>query len=147
MGPNDWSSCSLSATDVHVIRHVIDPTVDAGSGAVVTTFQEARGDGTQWTYPSASPPTVASPSNSGVALVSGTDPSRGMLLAAIGTDGSIHLSKWTAAGGWTQLPSVSGTAPRKAIAGSGCGSQTPFLYWTEGSSTYSIMGLDVSSLL
>jgi hypothetical protein len=143
MSWDDWSTCRLTDGDVHLLRHVIEPG-DAQN--LVSSFEQARWTGASWTTTSP-PPAIESLSNTGLALVSGTDPTRGFLLATIGTDNAIHIAKWTATGGWSQAATVKRSTPPQAIAGGGCGSPRPYLTWTEGTAAYTIMGLDVSPLL
>ena len=133
MSWDDWSTCRLTDGDVHLLRHVIEP---ADAQNLVGAFEEARWNGASWSIASPPPAAVESPSNGGLALASGPDPTRGFLLATIGTDSAIHIAKWTATGGWSQVATVKRSTPPRAIASGGCGSPRPYFLWTEGTSTY-----------
>jgi hypothetical protein len=125
----------------------VPPSADADA-------PERRFDGHAWGNIDA-PPAASSVSNTGVVLLSGTDPAKGMLLVSIDSlDGHLDLGKWTAAGGWAsamQIPAPSSNV-RLSLAGSGCGSIRPTIFWTERASAaqpgvYSVMGADLASLL
>jgi hypothetical protein len=91
---------------------------------------------------------LRSVSNSGVVLLSDENPADGMLLVALGADNSIQISKWTKTAGWGALPSIiPGSAQRQSLAGTGCGSKRPAIFWTEGVGPYAIMSADLSSFL
>lgn len=140
---DDWTLCRLTDQSVHLIRHVsMAPT----PATMLSMFQEQVYDGNAWAQGGV-PPMVASASNTGVVLVSDENPADGMLLATIATDNSIHISKWTASGGWTALTTIPGSAQRQSLAGTGCGSRHPALFWTEGTGPYTLMQSDVSALL
>jgi hypothetical protein len=140
MSYDDWGACRLSDTDIHVVRHVI-------SGGSVQAFQEVRWNGTQWTTVASPPSAVQGASNTGVALVSGPDPSRGMLLVVIGGDKALHIARWTSTAGWANVATLPGSVSRQSLAGSGCGSPRPTVFWTEGTNPYAILGADLSGLL
>ena len=144
----DWALCRLSDTEVHAIRHVYP-----GTGAAVTTtsaFQAQRYDGTAWVNESLPTPS-SSDFNTGMAIVSGPDSSKGMVLATIHTGGkAIDLQQWSSTlAGWMALASIPRTNAITALTGSGCGSARPAFFWTEqtGTSTYAVMSADVSGLL
>jgi len=124
---DDWSACRLADTDIHVVRHVLTST-----GTSVSAFQEDVYNGSTW-QPTSNPPASSNGlSDTGVALVSGTDPTKGMLLVTLGNDYALNVSKWTSAGGWTQAGKLAGgTNVRQSLAGSGCGSVRPAVFWTE----------------
>jgi len=140
MSSDDWAACRLSDGDIHVVRHVLN-------GGAVQSFEEVRWNGSQWLQETA-PPQVRSLSNTGVVLLAGSDPTRGMLLGAIGTDNSIQIAKWTAASGWAAVATLPATTtPRQSLAGTGCAGMAPHIIWTEGMGPYTMMAADVSSLL
>jgi hypothetical protein len=142
MSSDDWSVCALGGSDVHVVRH----TLSMVSGSVVQAFQEAVWDGARWSLVPAAP-SVRALSNTGVALVSGPDPTRGMLLAVLALDNTLNVARWTSAAGWTTVATLPGAVQRQSLAGSGCGSHRPYVFWTEGAGPYAIMGADLSRLL
>jgi hypothetical protein len=146
-GYDDWALCELSPTQIHAVRHL------GNNGVTATSFEQATFDGTSWTTGVAAPTALVSPFNSGVVLLSGTDAGRGMLAAAIGSDGkTVNVAKWSS--GWSPWTSVvTGGALKDSLAGSGCGTPHPMLFWTEYTLTpggteipQTIQGLDVSSL-
>jgi hypothetical protein len=138
MSSDDWALCRLTDADIHLVRHVGSSSVNA--------FEEVRYNGANWqtASPAAS---VHSLSNTGVALLSDADPSHGMLLVTIGVDNALNFSKWTSNGGWTALANFPGSTQRQSLAGSGCGSAHPRVFWTEGTGPYTIMSADLSRLL
>jgi hypothetical protein len=143
---NDWTSCRLTDGNVHVMRHVITSPGNA-SDTSVGPFEEVIYDGTSWAATSP-PPSVTSTTNTGLVLLSDTNPDDGILAAVIGTDNAIHIAKWTSASGWVQLTSLPGSAARNSLAGTGCGSKRPAIFWTEGTAApYEIMAADLSGLL
>ena len=140
---DDWTTCRLTDTSVHVLRHVLAP-----AGSTLSAFQEVVYDGAGWQSTAPAPPAVASLSNTGVVLVSDATPAHGILLATIGTDNAVNLAKWTPGGAWGALKSIPATAPRQSLGGTGCGNDHPAIFWTEGAgSPYAIQRVDVSSLL
>jgi hypothetical protein len=141
MSSDDWTTCRLSDSNIHVVRHTLMP-----SGPIVEAFEEAVWTGAGWSLVPAAPP-VQGTSNTGVALVSGPDPTRGMLLAVLAVDNTLNVARWTSAGGWTKVGSLPGTVQRQSLAGSGCGSRHPYVFWTEGAGPYAIMAADLSGLL
>ncbi|HEY1956987.1 MAG TPA: hypothetical protein VGH28_15315 [Polyangiaceae bacterium] len=141
---DDWATCALSDTDVHVVRHVLDATAKTTS-----QFQHASINGATGSQ-LPDPPSVAGNAATGLALVGGVGATSGMLLATIDTGGVIQIQHWTAAAGWSTAATIpAGAAPRAWIAGSGCGSLHPRIVWAEGSTNgpFTIYGADVSSLL
>jgi hypothetical protein len=152
-GSNDWAACRLTDQEVHLVRHVAAVPPDAAAprpvdAAVVATFQELVFGGVIWQPGSSgAPPAVPSPADTGVVLVSDANPAHGFILATVGTDDSIDMTKWTSAGGWVALPPVPGSAQRQSLAGTGCGSERPALFWVEGTGSYAIMSMDVGALL
>jgi hypothetical protein len=140
---DDWALCRLSDTDVHLVRHVV-----SAGGSALDAFEEARFDGAHWQVQASVPPAARGLSNTGVVLLSDPDPTHGMLLVTIGLDDALDIARWRPATGWTQLPSVPGSAQRQSLAGSGCGNARPRVLWTEGSSApYVIREADLSALL
>jgi hypothetical protein len=103
-------------------------------------------DGTNWNTVAA-PPAVTSATSSGLVVLSSTNPGAGMLAAVIGTDNAIHIARNTGSG-WAQLASIPGATTRQSLAGTGCGSVRPAIFWTEGAGApYQIMVADLSGLL
>jgi hypothetical protein len=124
---NDWTACRLSDTDIHLVRHVLNV-----AGTSNSLFEEDVYNGSTWQPTSTPPPASTSLSDTGVVLVSGTDPTKGMLLVTIGNDYALNVAKWTAAGGWTSVGKLAGNGNgRQSLAGSGCGSTRPTVMWTE----------------
>jgi hypothetical protein len=141
----DWAICRLADDDVQVVRH----TFTGGDAGSASAFGAMRYDGTSWSGESP-PASTASPLNSGLALVSGMDPSKGLVLATVdGSGTSLNLAQWSpSTGSWTTLPSIARAAPIRALAGSGCASMKPAVFWTEGAGpTYQIVAADVSAYL
>jgi len=138
---DDWSACNLGGTNVHVVRHVLGST-DVGE------FEEEIYQGAGWQAAASAPPTSASVSNTGVVLLSNASASNGMLLVTLGIDGSLNLARWTSSG-WSTLGSIAGDGNvRQSLAGSGCGSAHPMLFWTETVGTVNtIESLDLSGYL
>jgi hypothetical protein len=141
-GYDDWALCRFGDTDVHALRHVSNSALD------VSTFEHAGYDGTQWA-PLAAPADVSSPFNGGLVLVSDTTPAHGMLLFVLGADRTtIYAAKWDpAAGSWLEWRAFPGATTKAYLAGSGCGSAHPMLFWSEAGSPQIIAGADVSGFL
>jgi hypothetical protein len=124
-GYNEWALCRLSDSDIHALRHIQYGYV----------FQHAVSDGGDvWVADASAPVSMYSPFNDGLVLVSDADPSHGMLAAIIGDDNvTIYYSLWSAGTGlwsaWQVLPTD--PSQKSWIAGSGCGSASPMLFWTE----------------
>ncbi|HEY2510895.1 MAG TPA: hypothetical protein VGI39_08565 [Polyangiaceae bacterium] len=140
----DWGLCRLSDTEVHAIRHVYP-----GTGTTTSAFQAQRYNGTAWATEGLPVPST-SDFATGLAVVSGLDPSKGMVLATIHAGGkALDLQQWSPAlNGWTALASIPRTNAMTALTGSGCGSARPAFFWTEQTgSTYAVMSADVSGLL
>ncbi len=141
---DDWTTCRRTDTDIHVIRHV------TSTGNDVANFEEVIYNGAAWAQATSPLPTLTSPSNSGVVLLGDGTPGDGILLAAIGTDNTISVYKWTPGTQWTLATTIPGSAAvtRQALAGTGCGASRPVLLWTEGTGApYTVMRADVSAWL
>jgi hypothetical protein len=138
---DEWTACRLTDGNVHLVRHVT-----MSPATTPDIFQEQVYNGASWSQGGV-PPMVSSGSNTGVVLVSGANPANGMLLASIASDNSIQLAKWTSSSGWSALPPIAGSAQRQSLAGTGCGSARAALFWTEGTSPYTLMVADVTALL
>lgn len=147
---DDWSICALSDTDVRLVRHEVSQAVSGGAPPppyTVNAFQDVIYDGSTWN-PVPPAPSVMGESNTGVALLSGTKTSDGILMITIRNDNALHVAKWTAMGGWTTSATIAGSAPRQSLAGSGCRSQRPAIVWTEGGTApFAIKSADLSTLL
>jgi hypothetical protein len=135
---DDWALCRLSDTDLHAIRHVCN------SGGAVNSFEHTAFDGTNWT-PAPVPAPLESPFDSGLVLVS--DAAATAIVAfAIGSDRTtLNAARWDPSmktwSGWRSFP---GTTAKSALAGSGCGSVHPMIFWTEAGTNQTIVGADVS---
>ncbi len=140
---NDWSACRLGASEVHVVRHAI-----LTAPGTVSAFQEAVYDGSSWQTTTSPPAASTSLSNTGVVLLSGVDSSHGMLLVTLGFDGTLNIARWTSAG-WTQAGHIPADAnARQSLAGSGCGSVRPTIFWTETIGPANVIeSADLSSFL
>jgi hypothetical protein len=146
-GSDDWAACRVSDSEIHALRHVVKSGVPTSFDAAITS-----GKGANWTAETA-PPDLASamvPGSSfegtGLVILSDPDPSHGMIAFAIGADGSVSYVPWKQGAwgtSWTQV--VLPLAGRAGLAGSGCGSTRPLLFWTEPGQNQ-IVGMDVTSL-
>ena len=143
---DDWAACVMSDTDVRIVRHVT-----ASAGGDPTTFEEADYNGTAWSISASPPPDVTSGVDTGLVLLNSSASPGTMLVATIDTSGSIEVARSTAAGRWSTNLASTG-AHRQSLSGSGCvQSPRPLIFWTEptatGSSSFKIMGADLTSLL
>jgi hypothetical protein len=141
-GLDDWSLCRIGDTEVHAVRHLTD-----SSFSTATSFQHAIYNGGTWVQQVNAPAGMTSMLNTGTVLVSNS--TLGAVLAmVIGSDNSINAAQW-ANGSWSAWRVVLPAGPlRTALAGSGCGSVHPMVFWTEGQpeagSGQTIIGADVS---
>jgi hypothetical protein len=141
---DDWMMCRLTDTQIYAYRHVLD---QAASPTTATAFQAAMYNGSSWQTESPPAP-LTSPLNQGAVLISDATPSDGMLAFVVGTNGtSIDVAHWTSTGGWSSWSSIPRQGTITGLTGSGCGSATPLLFWTEFTSTFHVMEADVTSLL
>lgn len=140
----DWGLCRLTDANVYAVRHVFDVSGQTANDA----FQALTFDGASW-KPGAVPQPSAGALNQGLAIVSGVDPAKGMILATIDANATaVDLQLWTpASNAWTPLPSIVRTSPVQSLAGSGCGSPRASVFWTEGTGPYQIVTADLSGYL
>jgi hypothetical protein len=147
-GYDDWAICRQSDGEYHAVRH-LTTTADHADA-----FDHAIYDGgVAWSTGQIVPPVQQSPFNQGVVLVSDTNPAHGLLLAVLGIDEvTIWVTVWDPVavnwGGWQAL--ATDGASKSSLAGSGCGTPYPMLFWSEGDpdgGQVVIHGLSVGSLL
>jgi hypothetical protein len=152
-GGNDWSLCALGDGNVHALRHVIE----ADASTIANEFEQAvYGDGGTWQRETPPLPTESGV-NFGVVLVSDKHPDHGMLAAVAGTN-TVMVSRWDPGSGlWSawQLATDEILHNNEYVAGTGCASAKPMIFWVEGlyegpdasSLGWIIHGLDVSMFL
>jgi hypothetical protein len=157
-GGNDWSLCALGDGTVHALRHLIE--ADATGNA--NEFEHAvYGDGGTWQRETPPPPTQSGVNN-GLVLMSDKHPDHGMLAAVPGTSHNtpttVMVSRWDSASGlWSawQLATDELVHEKAFLAGTGCASAKPMIFWLEplymgpdaSGDTQIIHGLDVSMFL
>jgi len=121
-------------------------------------FEAKRLSGSSW-IDEAPPAALAQPDaagvynvvGSGLVILSTPDQAKGMAAFVMDPDDStIRFARWLPASGWsstwTSLGGGLDGRGRKWLAGSGCGSPRPTLFWTEPTASPTIGAMDVSSL-
>jgi hypothetical protein len=144
---DDWTACRIADGSIHVVRHVTDPSSE--NTAVALFEEETLPVGATWQATAFPPMTLTSYSNTGVVLLSDANPADGLLMGVIGTDNAVNIFKRTV-GGWSASPVavIPGSVARHSLAGSGCLSAHPVVFWTEGAQApFTVMSMDVSYLL
>jgi len=146
-GTNDWAVCRLNDGDLRIVRRRLDGV-----------FEAKRLSGSSW-IDEAPPAALAQPDaagvynvvGSGLVILSTPDQAKGMAAFVMDPDDStIRFARWLPASGWsstwTSLGGGLDGRGRKWLAGSGCGSPRPTLFWTEPTASPTIGAMDVSSL-
>lgn len=155
-GGNDWNVCISSALAGHALRRT-------HSGA----FEAQTQVGTTWQAETQAPGPLAVTDSlydnevgDGIVMMSDLDPTHPMLAFAIGSPGNLYYTKYTGSAinsadkkwqpQWTAVTLQNGNPVTNAtfLAGSGCSSSRPTLFWSDlpGANSPVIHSLDVSSL-